>query len=81
MLGIGVMLLTLKMKKEKKAEDIPAVCEFRDVFPKELPGLPPQRGIDFEINFIPDAQSMSKASYRMAPIEFRELNIQLDELL
>jgi len=67
--------------KGAKAEDIPIVYEFRDVFPEELPGLPPHRKNDFEIELIPSAQSICKAVYRMAPTELRELKIQLDELL
>ena len=68
-------------KEEIKTEDIPVVCELPDVFPKELPGLPPQREIDLEIKLILGAQSISKASYRMSPIELKELKTQLDELL
>ena len=48
-----------------KIENIPIDCEFPDVFPKELSGLPPQRKIDFEIELIPGAQPISKALYRM----------------
>ena len=64
-----------------KIEDIPIVCEFPNVFPQELPGLPPPREIDFEIELVPGAQPISKTSYRMAPTELKELNTQLDELL
>ena len=67
--------------KEEKAENIPVVCEFEDVFPEELPGLPPQREIDFGIELNPDTQPISKAPYRMAPTKLKELKIQLDELL
>jgi len=67
--------------KEEKAGNIPVVCEFEDVFPEELPGLPPQREINFGIELIPDAQPISKAPYHMAPTEFKELKLQLDELL
>jgi len=42
-------------EKEEKIEDIHVVCELREVFPEELLGLPPQRKIDFEIEFIFDA--------------------------
>jgi len=58
---------------EIKIENILVVCEFPDVFPEELPGLPPQREIDFEIELIPSAQAISKASHRMAPTELKEL--------
>jgi len=56
-------------------------CEFPYVFPKELPGPPPQREIDFEIDLMPGAQPISKAPYRIILIELKELKIQLDELL
>jgi len=67
--------------KEEKAENIPIVCEFEDVFPEELPGLPPPRQIDFGIELSPNVQPISKTPYRMAPTELKELKIQLDELL
>jgi len=57
------------------------VCEFPDVFPEELPGLPPQREIDFEIELILGAQPIFKAPYRMAPTKLKELKTQLEELL
>ena len=57
------------------------VREFDDVFPAELPGLPPDREINFCIDLIPGTQPISKAPYRMAPAELKELKTQLDELL
>ena len=68
-------------EKEETVSNVPIVCEFKDAFLKELPGLPPQRKIDFEIKFIPGFQPISKAPYRMAPTEFKELKIQLVDLL
>ncbi|XP_076910194.1 uncharacterized protein LOC143567746 [Bidens hawaiensis] len=47
------------------------VCEYPDVFPEELPGLPPDREIEFTIDLIPGAEPISKAPYRMAPLELR----------
>jgi len=67
--------------KEEEVRNIPVVCEFEDVFPEELPGLPLQREIDFAIELIPGAQPVSKAPYRMAPTELKELKVPLDELL
>jgi len=79
---IGYWCYTIDTQtKEQKAENIRVVCEFEDVFPKELPRLPPQREIDFGIELIPDAQSIFKAPYHMAPTELKKLKIQLDELL
>nr|GFB24049.1 putative reverse transcriptase domain-containing protein [Tanacetum cinerariifolium] len=54
-------------------------CE--DVFPDELPGIPPVREVEFNIELISGAEPISKAPYRMAPIELKELKDQLQELL
>lgn len=61
--------------------DIPVVCEFPDVFPEELPGLPPDRDVEFEINLLPGTAPISRRSYRMNPMELAELKVQLQELL
>ena len=67
--------------EKSKPEDIVVVREFLDVFPEELPGLPPDREISFEIELLPGIAPVSKAPYRMAPAELKELQIQLQELL
>ena len=56
-------------------------CEFLDVFPEELPGLPPHKEIEFCINVVSDTAPISMPPYRMAPAELRELKEQLQELL
>jgi hypothetical protein len=61
-------------------EDIPVVCEYMDVFPDELPGLPPDRDVEFVIELQPGT-AISKRSYRMPPKELAELKKQLQELL
>nr|GEW06062.1 hypothetical protein [Tanacetum cinerariifolium] len=61
--------------------DQPIVSEFPDVFPDELPGIPPVREVEFHIKLILGAEPISKAPYRMAPIELKELKDQLQELL
>nr|GFB85413.1 putative reverse transcriptase domain, aspartic peptidase domain protein [Tanacetum cinerariifolium] len=53
--------------------DQPIVSEFSDVFPDELLGIPPVREVEFNIELIPGAEPISKAPYRMAPIELKEL--------
>ena len=68
-------------KAESSTPDIPTTCDYPDVFPKELPGLPPQREIEFTINVVPGAASTFITPYRMAPVELKELKIQLQELL
>ena len=55
--------------------------EFPEVFPGELPGLPPDREIEFAIELAPGTEPVSKAPYRMAPVEMKELAIQLQDLL
>ena len=60
--------------------NIHVVCEFSDVFPDELPRLPPGRDIDFKIELIPGTVPMSRRPYRMPPNELAELKIQLQEL-
>ena len=50
--------------------DLPrVVCKYKDVFPNELPGLPPQRVVDFAIELYPDTSPISMTPHRMAPIE------------
>jgi hypothetical protein len=46
------------------------VCEFSDVFPDELPGLPPDRDVEFGIELIPETAPISRRPYRMPPDEF-----------
>ena len=68
-------------KPTPKLEEIPVVNEFVDVFPEELPGLPPDREVEFTIELAPGTAPVSKAPYRMAPVEMKELAIQLQDLL
>ncbi|KAL5797318.1 hypothetical protein ACOSQ2_002138 [Xanthoceras sorbifolium] len=68
-------------KVNSKIQKIPTVCDFIDVFPEELPGLPPQREVEFVIDVVPGTSPVSIAPYRMAPSELKELKIQLQELL
>jgi hypothetical protein len=62
-------------------KDIPVVCEFPDVFPKDLLGLPPEREVEFVIELKPGTAPISRRSYRMPPNELAELKIQLQDLL
>ncbi|XP_073130858.1 uncharacterized protein [Henckelia pumila] len=82
--GKEVYLAVVGEVKEEVAlslEDIPVVQEFPDVFPEKLPGVMPDREVEFEINLVPGAAPISKAPYRMAPAELKELREQLQELL
>ena len=62
-------------------EKIPVVREFPYVFPEELLGIPLEREVDLAIEIIPGIVPMSRAPYRMAPTELKELKSQLQELL
>jgi hypothetical protein len=64
-----------------KFKDIPIVCEYPDVFPDDLPGMPPDRDIKFIIELQPGIAPISKRSYCMPPNELAELKIQLQNLL
>ncbi|KAA0066482.1 gag protease polyprotein [Cucumis melo var. makuwa] len=59
----------------------PVVRDYPDVFPEELPGLPPHREVEFAIDLEPGTVPISRAPYRMAPAELKELKVQLQELL
>ena len=62
--------------------DLPlAVCEYVDVFPDELLGLPPHRDVDFGIELHSGTLPISMTPHRMAPVELQELRVQLQELL
>ncbi|XP_071689136.1 uncharacterized protein [Rutidosis leptorrhynchoides] len=69
-------------KKEKKAiADISVVSEFPEVFPDELPGLPPVREVEYKIELVPGATLVAKAPYHLAPSEICEMISQIQELL
>nr|GEW98942.1 putative reverse transcriptase domain-containing protein [Tanacetum cinerariifolium] len=76
--------ITTKMIKdeseEKRLEDVPIVRDFSKVFPEDLPGLPPTRQMEFQIDLIPGAAPVAPAPYRLAPSEIKELSDQLQEL-
>ena len=69
------------VKARPSVSDIPTVSDFLDVFPKELLGLSPHREIEFAIDILLGATSTSITPYRMAPLEIKELKLQLQELL
>jgi hypothetical protein len=65
----------------QEIQDISIVCEFPDVFPEDLPGLPPERDVEFVIELKPGTAPISRRSYRMPPNELAELKTQLQDLL
>ena len=62
-------------------EDIPIARDFLDVFPDDLLDLPPEIEVEFTIDLVLGTNPIFKAPYRMAPIELKELKVQLQELL
>ncbi|GJR93716.1 reverse transcriptase domain-containing protein [Tanacetum coccineum] len=80
--GCQVFMIQVMEKKadEKRLEDIPVVKEFPDVFPEDLPGIPPVRQVEFQIDLIPGAAPIARTPYRLAPSEMQELSNQLQEL-
>ncbi|GJR64254.1 putative reverse transcriptase domain-containing protein [Tanacetum coccineum] len=79
-----LLLVTMKKaedkSKEKQLEEVPIVQDFPEVFPEDLPGIPPTRQVEFQIDLIPGAAPVARAPYRLAPSEMKELSDQLKEL-
>nr|GEV79695.1 hypothetical protein [Tanacetum cinerariifolium] len=67
-----------KKSNEKRLEDIPVVREFLKVFPEDLPGLPFDSQIEFQINLIPGAVPVARAPYRLAPHVIDNQGIHVD---
>ncbi|GJY09485.1 putative reverse transcriptase domain-containing protein [Tanacetum coccineum] len=84
--GCRVFLAQIFAKKEedkpkgKQIKDVPIIRDFPKVFPEDLPGLPPTRPVELQIDLIPGAAPVARAPYRLAPSEMKELSKQLQEL-
>ncbi|KAJ0752567.1 putative nucleotidyltransferase, Ribonuclease H [Helianthus annuus] len=72
--------VTADKGKGKSIQDIPVVRDYQELFPEELPGLPPARQVEFRIDLVPGANPIARAPYRLAPSEMQELSKQLQEL-
>ena len=72
-------LASLTLDDEERPDlDLPrVVCKYVDVFSDELPGLPPQRVVDFGIELHPGTSPISMTPHRMAPVKLQELRVQL----
>ncbi|GJR54978.1 putative reverse transcriptase domain-containing protein [Tanacetum coccineum] len=66
--------------EKKRLEDVPIVRDFPKVFPEDLPGLPPTRQMEFQIDLVLGAAPVAWAPYRLAPYEMKELSEQLKEM-
>ncbi|GKD49643.1 putative reverse transcriptase domain-containing protein [Tanacetum coccineum] len=84
--GCQVYLAQVTSKKaedkseKKQIEDVPIIQEFLEVFLDDLPGLPPARQVEFQIDLVPGAAPIARTPYRLAPAEMQELSTQLQEL-
>ncbi|GJU13459.1 putative reverse transcriptase domain-containing protein [Tanacetum coccineum] len=63
--------------QKKRLEYVPIIWDFPDVFPKDLPGLPPTRQVEFQIDLIPGAAPVARAPYRLASSEMKELSFRM----
>nr|GEZ32234.1 reverse transcriptase domain-containing protein [Tanacetum cinerariifolium] len=85
-IGCDVFLanVTTKEAKDKsegkRLEDVPIVRDFPEVFPEDLPGIPPARPVAFQVDLVPGVVPVARALYRLPPSEMKELAEQLQEL-
>ncbi|GJT66567.1 hypothetical protein Tco_1018047 [Tanacetum coccineum] len=81
---VFLVLVTIKKAKdkseEKRLEDVPIVRDFPRVFPEDLPGIPPTRQVEFQIDLVPGGAPVARAPYRLASSKIKELSNQLHEL-
>nr|GEV43383.1 hypothetical protein [Tanacetum cinerariifolium] len=84
--GCHVFLAHLTARKtedkseKKRLEDVLIILDFLEVFPEDLPGIPPTRQVEFQINLVPGVAPVTRAHYQMALPEMKELSDQLQEL-
>ncbi|GJS91192.1 hypothetical protein Tco_0773828 [Tanacetum coccineum] len=84
--GVSIFLAHVTTKEvedkseKKRLKNVPIVQDFPEVFPEDLPSLPPTRQVEFQIDLVPGAAPVARAPYRLAPSEMKELSEQLKEL-
>nr|GEX88669.1 hypothetical protein [Tanacetum cinerariifolium] len=84
--GCQIFLTQISAKKEedksegKQLKDVPVIRDYPEVFPKDFSGLPPARPVEFQIDLIPGAAPVPRATYRLASSEMKELSEKLQEL-
>ncbi|XP_075475662.1 uncharacterized protein LOC142508903 [Primulina tabacum] len=79
--GFLAVVIDVNTEMMRKLNEIEVVRDFPDVFADDVPGLPPDREVEFVIDVVPGTAPISKAPYRMAPTEMKELKNQLQDLL
>jgi hypothetical protein len=76
----GCHQMAIDSKEADSLETIKVVSKFPDVFPEDLPGMPPERKVEFAIKLLPGTAPISKRAYRVSGLELVELKKQIDEL-
>ena len=81
--GIPMFSLMASLSVENQAviDKLQVVCDFPEVFPDEIPDVPPKREVEFSIDLVPCTMPVSMAPYRMSASELAELKKQLEDLL
>lgn len=77
---LAYVIYTQEEKKEAISK-VPIVCDFPDIFPEDLPGVPPDSQVEFRIYLVPGATPVAKAPYCLAPPDMQELSNQLQEMM
>ena len=75
------LMASLSVETEAIIEEFQVVCDFPEVFPDEIPDVPSEREVEFNIDLVPGTRPVSMAPYRMFASELSELKKQLEELL
>ena len=75
------LLAYLSVENQAVIDRLPVVKEFPEVFPDEIPDVPPEREVEFAIDLVPGTKPVSMAPYRMSASELAELKKQLEDLL
>src|SRR4030065_2543447 len=75
------LIAFLSIENQAKIDKLQVVCDFPEVFPDEIPDVPPEREVEFSIELVPGTKNVSMAPYHMSASEFAELKKQLEDLL
>ena len=75
------LMASLSVENQAVIDKLQVVCEFPEVFPDEIPDVPPEREVEFSIDLVPGTKPVSMAPYRMSASELAELKKQLEDLL
>ena len=71
----AVNIQNIEAEREQHIEEFPVLVDFKDVFPEEIPGLPPKQDLEFSIELTPQSVLASKAPYNMSALELVELKL------